>query len=134
MRGSSNTRNGGGCQWAIHTVAWVVCTFAASIYMHSKLPATQFKHLPDVVMLSPGHYVTMGGGQPSDQRGQGLWEGGEGMQLTACWQRGSMGGVMMEGGDREKTPSILFFQQQVSLARWILCFLAFGSSPGTDFA
>ena len=61
MRGSSNARNEGGCQWAIHTVAWAVRTFAALIYMHSKLHATQFKHLPDVVMLSPGCHVTMGG-------------------------------------------------------------------------
>ena len=94
-----------------YTVAWVVHTFAALIYMHSKLHATQFKHLPDIVMPSPGCHVTVEGGQSSDQHGQGLWEGGEEMQFTACWQRGSMGGVMMAGGDREKKmPCMLFFQ------------------------
>ena len=75
MGGSSNTWNEWGCQWAIHTVAWAVRTFAALIYVHLKLYATQFEHLPDIVMPSPGHRVG-GGGQLSDQHGQGLQEGG----------------------------------------------------------
>ena len=125
MGGSSNTWNERGCQQVIHAVAWAVCTFAALIYMHAKLHAAQFKHLPDVVMPSPGRHV--GGGQPSPQHGQGLQEGRKGMQLTACWQRGSMGGVMMAGGDREKkTPCVLFFSDRCrSLAgfstSWPLC-------------
>ena len=62
MGGSSNTWNERGCQQVIHAVAWAVCTFAALIYMYSKLYATQFKHLPDIVMLSPGRHGGAGGG------------------------------------------------------------------------
>lgn len=112
----------------MRAVARAVRTFAASIYVHSKLYAAQFEHLPDVVAPSPGRP----GGRPSDQRGQ---EGSEGTQLTAYWKGGGTGGVMIAGGEiEEKWPCVLFLRRQVSHARWILRFLAFASSPGADFA